>query len=205
MIIRPSKKLSKKLKEPNLPALAPAANPFLDWHARLFTHQRAQYIMVSNSASLFSVLKNPAASCKESSIPMEKKHSYSRSLTPKQASRNALAVGFMHGAGVTDFTTFCERMIDTMKDVLHDIGADLIFQKIIVPGMREIRLAKSQDRRVIGAMNDNIHFAKFVLESEGKNLNHLSSRVNKYIHLFLKEGYPVDAFLGMKAGGECKT
>src|SRR5271157_1457063 len=30
-----------------------------------------------------SGLKNPAASCKESSIPMERKHTYSRSLTPK--------------------------------------------------------------------------------------------------------------------------
>jgi hypothetical protein len=40
-------------------------------------------------------LKNPAASCEESSIPMERKHTYGRSLTPKQASRNALAVGFI--------------------------------------------------------------------------------------------------------------
>jgi hypothetical protein len=39
-------------------------------------------------------LKNPAASCGESSIPLERKHTYSRSLNPKQASRNALAVGF---------------------------------------------------------------------------------------------------------------
>jgi|SRR5271157_1494789 hypothetical protein len=164
MIIRLSQKLSKKIKELDLPAVAPHANPFLDWHARLFTHRRAQYIMVSNSTSLFSM--------------------------------------FMHGAGVTDFTKFYERMNDTLKDVLHDIGADLIFEKTIVPNSRKVRLAKAQDRRVIGAMNDNIHFAKFVLEKEGKNLHHLSSRVNKYIHLFLKEGYPVEAFLGMKAGGD---
>src|SRR5271157_3974642 len=39
-------------------------------------------------------MKNPAASCEESSIPMERKHTCTRSLTPKQASRNALAVGF---------------------------------------------------------------------------------------------------------------
>ena len=67
--------------------------------------------------SCHTILKNPAASCEESSIPMERKHTYSRSLTPKQASRekandtitkreaqlpylgersdNALAVGFM--------------------------------------------------------------------------------------------------------------
>ncbi|HMD68697.1 MAG TPA: 2-amino-4-hydroxy-6-hydroxymethyldihydropteridine diphosphokinase [Chitinivibrionales bacterium] len=45
-------------------------------------------------------LKNPAVpQDEESSIPMEKKHTYSRSLTPKQASRNALAVGFRSKKG----------------------------------------------------------------------------------------------------------
>ncbi len=40
-------------------------------------------------------LKNPAVPRdEESSIPMEKKHTHSRSPTPKQASRNALAMGF---------------------------------------------------------------------------------------------------------------
>jgi membrane-associated phospholipid phosphatase len=40
-------------------------------------------------------LKNPAASYGESSIPMERKHTYSRSLTPEQAPGNTLAVGFL--------------------------------------------------------------------------------------------------------------
>ena len=166
MIIRPSKRLSEKLKEPALPASPLCANPFLDWHAHLFIHRRAQYIMVSNSASLFSV--------------------------------------FMHGAGVTDFTTFYKRMNDTLKDVLHGIGADRIFQEIIAPNSRKVRLAKSQDRRVIGAMNDNIQFAKAVLDDEQISPYDLSFRINKNIHLFLKEGYPVEAFLGMKAEEDAK-
>jgi hypothetical protein len=76
-------------------------------------------------------LKNPAASCEEPSIPMERKHTYNRSLTPKhhdynciqhcrsrrgsEPSRNALAVGFsaaiksLNSAdfdGHTDFVSF---------------------------------------------------------------------------------------------------
>jgi hypothetical protein len=50
---------------------------------------------VSKQAVLFSGLKDPAASCKESFHPYGIKHTYSRSLTPKQASRNALAVGYI--------------------------------------------------------------------------------------------------------------
>ena len=42
-----------------------------------------------------SRLKNPAVPRDgESSIPLERKHTYSRSHSPKQATRNALAVGF---------------------------------------------------------------------------------------------------------------
>jgi PAS domain S-box-containing protein len=49
-------------------------------------------------------LKNPAASCEGSSIPMERKHTYSRSLTPEQAPGNSLAVGFrvLITSGYTD-------------------------------------------------------------------------------------------------------
>jgi hypothetical protein len=160
MIIRLSKKLSAKIKEPNLPSLPPASNPFLDWHAHLFTCNRAQYIMVTNSTSLFSV--------------------------------------FMHGAGVTDYSDFISRLSDTLKEVLHGIGADLIFARVIAPGMREVRFAKSQDRRVIGSMNDSIFFAKDVLGSEEINPYDLSLRMKDYIHLSLEEAYPVRAFLGMK-------
>jgi hypothetical protein len=164
MVIRLSKKLSTKIHEPDLPAIPPDSNPYLDWHAHLFTCNRAQYIMVTNSTSLFSV--------------------------------------FMHGAGITDVCEFIDRLNDTLKDVLHGIGADPIFQKIIVQGMKEVRFAKAQDRRVIGSMNDNISFAKYVLGNEGASPYDLSLRMKDYIHLSLGSVYPVEAFLRMKTGGQ---
>lgn len=163
MIIRLSQKLSKKIKVLDLPVAASHANPFLDWHAHLFTCDRAQYIMATNTASLFSV--------------------------------------FMHGAGVTEYGEFIDRLSDTLKDVLHAINADLIFSKVIVPGMKEVRFAKAQDRRVIGSMNDNISFAKYLVRNEGCSPFDLSMRMREYIHLSLG-AYPVQAFLGMKIDGE---
>jgi hypothetical protein len=41
-----------------------------------------------------TLIEEPHSSCGDASIPMEKKHIYSRSLTPEQAPGNALAVGF---------------------------------------------------------------------------------------------------------------
>jgi two-component SAPR family response regulator len=109
---------------------------------------------------------------------------------------------FMHGAGVADYAEFISRLSATLKEVLHGIGADLIFSKVIMPGMREVQFAKAQDRRVIGSMNDNISFAKFVLSNNVASPYDLSLRMKDYIHLSLRALYPVEAFLGMKTGGE---
>jgi len=56
MIIRLTNTLAKKIKETDLPLLPPDPNPFADWAARLFTAGRAQYILITNSASLYSVV-----------------------------------------------------------------------------------------------------------------------------------------------------
>jgi len=55
VIFRISAKLAKKIHLDYEQALPPSPNPFLDWSADLFTANRAQYILISNSASLYSV------------------------------------------------------------------------------------------------------------------------------------------------------
>ena len=56
MIFRLTTKLAKKLHTA-LPKVLPAeANPFADWSAHLFTADRAQYILISNTASLYSMV-----------------------------------------------------------------------------------------------------------------------------------------------------
>ena len=60
MIVRLSQKLARKLKERDLSVVPVHENPYLDWHAHLFTHRRSQYIMVTNCASLFSVFMHGA-------------------------------------------------------------------------------------------------------------------------------------------------
>jgi len=56
MIFRLTHKLSKKIKLPPLQALPAGQNPFIDWTAHLFTSERAQYIIVTNTASLYSLI-----------------------------------------------------------------------------------------------------------------------------------------------------
>jgi len=56
MIFRLTHKLAKKIGLPPLEGLPPDQNPFVDWTAHLFTAERVQYIIVTNTASLYSLV-----------------------------------------------------------------------------------------------------------------------------------------------------
>ena len=56
MILRLSQKLATKIKIAPKICAPPDPNPFADWSAHLFTADRAQYILLTNTASLYSVV-----------------------------------------------------------------------------------------------------------------------------------------------------
>lgn len=55
-LFRLSEKLATKLKETGLPSLPLDDDPYVDWSAHLFTADRTQYIIVTNTKSLYSVV-----------------------------------------------------------------------------------------------------------------------------------------------------
>lgn len=56
VILRVSAKLGKKIRMDYEQALPPSPNPLLDWSADLFTADRTQYILLTNTASLYSLV-----------------------------------------------------------------------------------------------------------------------------------------------------
>ena len=56
MIFRPTQRLCTKIKAGSLSEATLHENPYADWSARLFTVDRAQYLLLTNTASLYSVL-----------------------------------------------------------------------------------------------------------------------------------------------------
>jgi hypothetical protein len=56
VIFRLSQKLNTKIKAGNLPALPLEENPLADWSAHLFLADRRQYILLSNTKSLYSTV-----------------------------------------------------------------------------------------------------------------------------------------------------
>jgi hypothetical protein len=56
MIFRLSQKLNAKIKAESLGSVPPDENPFADWSAALFVAGRTQYILLSNTKSLYSTV-----------------------------------------------------------------------------------------------------------------------------------------------------
>jgi len=56
MIFRLTQKLSKKLGIAQLRTLPEDKNPYTDWTAHLFTVLRVQYVILTNTASLYSMV-----------------------------------------------------------------------------------------------------------------------------------------------------
>lgn len=56
MIVRITSKLGKKIGESPRQTFPLDPNPFVDWTAHLFTADRTQYILVTNTASLYSTV-----------------------------------------------------------------------------------------------------------------------------------------------------
>jgi hypothetical protein len=56
MIFRVTQKLGKKIGVEPKTCLPIASNPFTDWTANLFTVQRVQYVITTNTQSLYSIV-----------------------------------------------------------------------------------------------------------------------------------------------------
>ena len=58
MILRLSQKLATKIKAGTLPEKPLDENPYADWSCHLFTADRTQYIIMSNTKSLYSCVNS---------------------------------------------------------------------------------------------------------------------------------------------------
>jgi hypothetical protein len=56
MIFRLSQNLAKKIKVSPAVGAEPSPNPYIDWTGHLFSAGRAQYVMLTNTASLLSLI-----------------------------------------------------------------------------------------------------------------------------------------------------
>jgi hypothetical protein len=56
LVVHATGKLARKLRVPELTAVASETRPHLVWYANVFTAERVQYILTTNAVSLYSVV-----------------------------------------------------------------------------------------------------------------------------------------------------
>ncbi|OGS34183.1 MAG: hypothetical protein A2293_14025 [Elusimicrobia bacterium RIFOXYB2_FULL_49_7] len=104
---------------------------------------------------------------------------------------------FFHGQGVTDFNAFFKRMTSMLSQVCTDLGIGDFYEKAVAPNTGSVQLAKAQDKKIIGSMNDNINQAKWLLEDGDLSPYDLNFKVNKNLLSMLKYDSPEERFLAL--------
>lgn len=140
MTFRITRKLAKKIHVNPAISLPTVVNPFLDWTAHLFMASRWQFIMITNSRCLYSIV--------------------------------------MLGKGITNKDAFVKLALMSLRDYMELDGISSIYYSQIMPYADEITFSKTNDRRILGSMNDLIKQAKVYMLDLGLPLSLVNLRVN---------------------------
>lgn len=154
MIFRLSQKLNDKIGAGRLPALLLDENPFADWSATLFTADRTQYILLSNTKSLYSTvlygkgitddshfIERALSSVREF---MENDHQafvYHRFIAPSSATvKFAKALNRSVTGSMNELIRFAECFLIEEELSPHDVGFKLndILLSAIAPTKAEV-------------------------------------------------------------------
>lgn len=103
----------------------------------------------------------------------------------------------MHGGGISDASTYVRRFLIELEAYLEDLGLSDILDRVIAPSTREIVLAKTTDRSVLGSMNDMVHICKHRLTHEVPNLGRLAKELNETPFKANGYRYPREVFSDM--------
>lgn len=139
MIFRLSQKLNSKIKVGTLPTLPLNDNPLADWSAHLFLAGRTQYILISNTKSLYSTVMQGKGIANEndfidralSSIREFLQHNgqeavYERSIAPASGSvRFAKALSRSVTGSMNDITNHAAQWLAGNDLSPHEVGVRL--------------------------------------------------------------------------------
>jgi hypothetical protein len=164
MIIRTSASLNKKIHVAPLLSLPLCSNPFADWSARLFTADRAQYIVVTNTTSLYSVLMHGRGITDAGSF-------IQRTVTAIGEQLREDALSFLFERLIAPQTTqvaFSKPLNPSVTGSLNDIVRQCQFH-LAVRGLSPFDTARMLAECPMGALGyafPNKAFAKMSLEKE---------------------------------------
>lgn len=97
-----------------------------------------------------------------------------------------------YGRGITDDSDFISRFRDRLREQMNADGLGFMYQRCIHPYGGTITLLKTEDRAVLGSMNDMVRACKFALAVAERNPDELSTRINDPPYSALDYGVPIE-------------
>ena len=153
MTIRLTKKLADKLKIKLAKDYIYELNPIVEWYGHLFIANRIQYILFTNTYSLYSSI-----------IPAK---------------------------GILTVNKFIEINLSSLYELLKKDGLEIVIEKYITPKLGKVNFYKTNNRGVLGSMNDMIFQSKYYLTEYNLSTVEISKRLNETIFGYIKYERPV--------------
>jgi len=147
MILRSTKKLAQKLKIKTLSDTEIKISAFEEWYGHLFVENRAQYILLTNAYSLYSVV--------------------------------------FPGRGILNLKSFSEISRFWLAEMLTYEGCSNLIGRFVIQDLEVIDTYKTNNRGIVGSMNDMIACAKYYLSEFQMPLLEISVRLNQTPYSYL--------------------
>jgi hypothetical protein len=188
MIFRLTQKLAAKLKTRDLPVLPLDENPLDDWSAHVFLADRKQYLLVTNTQSLYSIVTDGKgvtnAGAFVERVLSDLREFLSEDDQPIAAQR-----------AVRDWPSGSESPRPAGRGSQGPAGRGSP-GPIGVGGAADdgIRFARVPDRRVTGSMNELVISAKYCLEERGLSPYEIGFELNTIARASLQYALPREVF-----------
>ncbi len=105
----------------------------------------------------------------------------------------------LYGRGLTDFNSFYNEFLRTLRGYLTESGMRMIYERIIATESGDITLSKTADRSVLGSMNDMVNANKYMIETHGRELSpwDMAELINHTPYSAAGRGFPIEVFARM--------
>jgi hypothetical protein len=98
------------------------------------------------------------------------------------------------GKGISNNNLFIKKISLQLKEMLDDYNLSSVWEKHFEPEFSTINFSKTNNRKVLGTMNEIIFHAQIVLERREITPYDLSFELNTVIYSLIEYKKPIEAF-----------
>ncbi len=104
----------------------------------------------------------------------------------------------LFGRGISNDGQLLKMALTGIREAVVDAVGESVYQRLIAPATEQIRFSKTNDRRVLGSINELVFQAKCHLEDDELSPSQVAERLNNTLMSLIKYQTPGEAFRSMK-------